>query len=182
MITALTLAAALLDAAPGAPASAEGPLDRGVALARAAFPEADRVEPREVALTDETARRIEELAHARVRDRRVTFFTARRGAAVAGYLVVHTHVVRTKPETLSIAFEPDGRIRKITVLSFLEPAEYRPSDPWLEVFRGKGSDAPLVVGRDVPPISGASLTARGVADGARWLLQVLRLAAGEPAP
>ncbi|HUL59873.1 MAG TPA: FMN-binding protein [Anaeromyxobacteraceae bacterium] len=181
MIAALTLAAVLLDAATGAPPSAEGPPDRE-ALARAAFPDADRVEPRQVVLDDETARRIEELAHARVRDRKVTFYTARRGAAVAGYLVVHTHVVRTKPETLAIAFEPDGRIRRITVLSFLEPAEYRPSDPWLDVLRGKGVDAPLTVGRDVPPISGASLTARGVTENARWLLQVLRLAAGEVAP
>jgi hypothetical protein len=165
------LAAGLLTAGAAAAADVAG---KDEALVRAEFPAADAVTVRDVVLTDAMVRRIEELARARVKERLVTFYTAARGGVPEGYLVIHSHVVRTKRETLSIAFEPDGRIRAIRVLAFLEPDEYRPSDRWLAKFQGKGPEDRLSVGQDIPPISGATLTARGIAEESRWLLQALR--------
>jgi hypothetical protein len=150
------------------------------AAVRALFPACDRIEAKDVLLTDEMAARIEKLARARVPERLVTFYTARKGADVLGYAAIHTHVVRTKQETLSLAFEPDGRIRKITVLSFLEPPEYKPSERWLAQFDGKRAGDRLAVGQDIAPITGATLTARGITEASRWLLQALREAAGVP--
>lgn len=157
----------------GRAAHAQGAGKEDAAL-RAVFPGAERFEAKDVLLTDEMVKRIEGLARARVKERLVTFYAARSGGAVLGYAVIHSHVVRTKRETLSIAFEPDGRIRKITVLAFLEPDEYRPSDRWLAQFRGKGAGDRLAAGNDIAPITGATLTARGVAEESRWLLQALR--------
>ena len=93
-----------------------------------------------------------------------------------GHGVLQSHVVRTKRETLLVAFEPDGRIRRIVVLSFLEPPEYKPSERWLGQFEGKGATDRLAVGDDLAPISGSTLSARGVSEQARWLLQALRMA------
>ena len=64
------------------------------------------------------------------------------------------------------------------MLAFLEPSEYRPSDRWLAQLSGKGPADRLAVGQDLAPISGATLTARGVAEESRWLLQALREAVG----
>lgn len=171
---AALLAAVLLLPAAASPAVA----GKEEAAIRAVFQGADAIEARDVILTDEMVGRIEKLARARVKERLVTFYTARRGGELLGYAVIHSHVVRTKRETLSIAFEPDGRLRKITVLAFLEPSEYRPSDRWLSQLSGKGSGDRLAVGQDLAPISGATLTARGVAEESRWLLQALREAMG----
>jgi hypothetical protein len=146
---------------------------------RAAFPDAERFDATDVLLTDEMARRLDELSRARIPERMVTFYAVRRGDAVLGYAVVQGHVVRTKRETLLVAFEPDGRIRRIVVLAFLEPPEYRPSDRWLAQFAGKGTSDRLAVGDDLAPISGSTLSARGVAEQARWLLQALRMAKEE---
>ena len=165
-------AVASLLLATAAPAGVRGGEDEAI---RRIFPEADRVEARDVILTEDLVARIEKLARARVNERLVTFYTARRAGAVAGYAVLHTHVVRTKPETLAIAFEPDGRIRSITVLSFLEPPEYLPGERWLAQFRGKGPEDRLLVGQDVAAITGATLTARGVAEESRWLLRALQV-------
>jgi hypothetical protein len=96
--------------------------------------------------------------------------------------VIHSHVVRTKRETFVVAFEPDGRIRRITVVAFLEPEEYKPSDRWLAQFAGKGAADRLSIGNDLAPITGATLTARGVAEESRWLLQALKLAVLERRP
>lgn len=145
----------------------------------AAFPDAERFDATDVLLTDEMARRLDELARSRIPERMVTFYAARRGDAVLGFAVVQAHVVRTKRETLLVAFEPDGRIRRIVVLSFLEPPEYRPSERWLGQFAGKASTDRLAVGDDLAPISGSTLSARGVAEHSRWLLQALELARRE---
>jgi len=155
---------------------------RAEALVRQVFPDAEAVEVRDLVLTDALVARVEALARARVKERLVTFYTARKGGVVLGHLVLHAHVVRTKRETLSIAFEPDGRLRKVTVLAFLEPPEYRPPERWLAQLDGKGPDDRLTVGQDLAPISGATLTARGIAEESRWLLQALKLAAGGGAP
>lgn len=170
------LLAALLLPAGAAVADLGGKEEAAV---RALFADARHIEARDLLLTDEMVKRVEGLARARVKDRLVTFYVAHGAAGVAGYAVIHTHVVRTKPETIAIAFEPDGRIRRITVLAFLEPDEYRPSDRWLAQFAGKGAADRLGVGQDIAPITGATLTARGVAEESRWLLQALREAAPE---
>ena len=148
------------------------------AVLKAAIPEAERFDARDVLLGDAMVKRIEKLARARVKERLVTFYTASKDGATLGYAVIHSHVVRTKRETFAIAFEPDGRIRKISILAFLEPEEYRPSERWLRQFDGKGAQDRLAVGDDIAPISGATLSARGIAEESRWLLQALRDAAG----
>jgi len=168
---AALLAAACLLPAGAASAQLGGKEEAAI---RAIFPGAERIEAKDLILTDEMVKRVEGLARARVRERLVTFYTAHRDGVVLGYAVIHSHVVRTKRETLSLAFEPDGGIRKITVLAFLEPEEYRPSGRWLAQFEGKGPSDRLATGHDIAPISGATLTARGIAEESRWLLQALR--------
>jgi hypothetical protein len=177
---AVAAAFALASLACLAPARARGDGLGGKeeAAVRALFPGAERIDAKDVILTDDMAARIEKLARARVPERLVTFYTARRGAEVLGYAAIHAHIVRTKQETLALVFEPDGRLRKISVLAFLEPPEYRPPDRWLAQFEGKGTDDRLTVGQDVAPITGATLTARGISEAARFLLQALREAQG----
>lgn len=172
------LAACLSAAAPGRArgAAAEG---REAAVLRPLFPEAERFTAKDLLLSGEVAERLERLARARVEDRLVTFYSAWKGTAALGYAAIHSHVVRTKRETFAVAFEPDGRIRKIVIVAFLEPEEYRPGERWLAQFEGKGAGDRLAVGQDLAAITGATLTARGLAERSRWLLQALKLAAGE---
>jgi hypothetical protein len=180
----LAIAAVLLLGAAAARSDSPPPDPGPPGLLRSVFPEAVRFEASDVLLTDEMARRIDELARARIPERMVTFYAARgpgsaqapAGGAVLGYAVIQSHVVRTKRETLLVAFEPDGRIRRIVVVSFLEPPEYKPADRWLAQFPGKGTSDRLAVGDDLAPITGSTLSARGVAEQSRWLLQALKLA------
>jgi hypothetical protein len=174
----LAMAAALALLGAGAVARADAPpADPGPpGMLRATFPEAERFDSADVILTDDVARKLDDLARSRIPERMVTFYTARKGADVLGHAVVQSHVVRTKRETLLVAFEPDGRIRRIAVIAFLEPPEYKPSDRWLAQFAGKGTADRLAVGDDLAPISGSTLSARGVAEQSRWLLQALQVA------
>ena len=165
----LAAAAAVAGSAP----AQGGTASREAASLRSVFPEAERFDSHDVLLDAETAARLAEMARARVSERLVTFYTAWKAGQLVGYAVIHSHVVRTKRETFAIAFEPDGRIRRIVVLAFLEPPEYRPSERWLSQFGGKGERDRLAVGDDLAPITGATLSARGIAERSRWLLQAL---------
>lgn len=176
-VSRVLLPLALALAATAAAAQAQGG-GKDEAVVRALFPGTSQVQAKDVLLTDAEVARIEKLARARVKERLVTFYTASKDGATLGYAVIHSHVVRTKRETFAIAFEQDGRIRKISILAFLEPEEYRPGERWLRQFDGKGPQDRLAVGDDIAPISGATLSARGIAEESRWLLQALRGATG----
>src|SRR5262245_61830411 len=106
-IHVMTPAAAALLIAGAAPALAGGLEEREEAVLRGLFPAASGFEPRDVVLGQAVVERIEKLARTRVRERIVTFYTVRDAGAPVGYAVIHSHVVRTKRETLAIAFEPD---------------------------------------------------------------------------
>ena len=177
------LVAALVITASGAARAETGGGKRDEAIARKeaetlrqAIPEATRFESSDLLLDDELLRRIEQRAKVKVKERMVTFYTAWKGDKIIGYVVIHSHVVRTKNETFALAFHPDGRIRQIQVVSFLEPQEYLPTDKWLAQFQGKGVDQHLAVGDDILPISGATMSARGVAQESRWILHALKAA------
>lgn len=146
------------------------------AALRSAFPEADRMVAKDVILTEELRQRISELARARIDDRMVTFYEARKGDTLLGYVAIQSHIVRTKRETLSLAFAPDGTLRKVEIIAFLEPAEYMPPERWLAQLSNKTAADRLAVGQDLAPISGATLSARGIAEQARWVLQALKAA------
>jgi len=169
-----TLFFALLLSLPTAALAGSTDAARDAVLKRL-FPAAERFAAKDVLLSDEMAARLAEVSKARVGERMVTFYTATRGGQAQGHVVFHSHRVRTKTETLAVVFEADGRLRQVDILVFLEPSEYRPSEQWLAQLRGKGPGAHLKVGDDLDGITGATLSARGIAEQARWLLHAFQL-------
>lgn len=141
---------------------------------KALFPSAERFAPKDVFLTEEMAARLERLSRARISERMVTFYAATKGEETLGWAALHTHRVRTKNETLAVAFEPDGRLKRIDVAVFLEPEEYLPPPKWLAQFAGKSAGDRLTVGDDVQVLTGATMSARSISETARWLLHALR--------
>lgn len=75
------------------------------------------------------------------------------------YIYLDTHVVRTQKEVLLIVLGPID-LEKVEVLSFYEPEEYIPGKKWYELFKGIKKNDTVVLGGNIPHISGASLTSR----------------------
>jgi hypothetical protein len=133
-----------------------------------AFPEGVAVEPVSVVLTDAQALRVKELSGLPVESRLFTHYRGTRDGVVVGFAAIESHVVRTEPEVFLVVLEPDGTVRKVVLLAFYEPPEYKPSERWLEQFAGKRLDTDgWRVGRDIHGISGSTLTAHGIRDGVR---------------
>jgi hypothetical protein len=172
-IAALAAAWALA-VAGAAPAAAEVLMTQKEAL-EWAFPGADRVDSQSFVLSDDQARRVEELARAKLESKLVRLFTAVKGSAVLGYAFIDQHTVRTLPEAFLVVLGPDGKVQRLRVLAFYEPPEYRPPDRWLTQFEGKTAEAPLRLQRDVHGIAGSTLSSQAVTGGVRRALGLYQI-------
>lgn len=160
---ALAVAASTLTAAPERTAATVFH-SRDEAL-RIAFPDADRVEPRDFFVTAEQRQEIERRAQAPLATDLVTIYVGHKNDAVTGYAILDTHTVRTLPETFLVVLTPDGAVAATHVLAFYEPLEYSPSDHWLEQFNGKDVNSDLRPGRGIAAITGSTLTSQAVSAG-----------------
>ena len=102
----------------------------------------------------------------------VARYVATKDGKVMGRAYVDTHTVRTKRESLLIALDADGRVLRIDVTAFLEPAEYRASEAWLRQYRDRELDDDLGINRAIRPIAGATLTARATNTAVRRVLAI----------
>ncbi|HJS46439.1 MAG TPA: FMN-binding protein [Gemmatimonadales bacterium] len=90
----------------------------------------------------------------------VTWYRARKDGAEAGSAWFDAHRVRTHSEVLMVVVGPDRTVRRVELLRFDEPPDYRPPAGWLALFGGR---ALADLGRgSVPPLTGATLTADAV--------------------
>ena len=102
----------------------------------------------------------------------VARYVAVKGQQVIGRAYVDTATVRTKNETLLISLDGSGRVRRVDVTAFLEPAEYLPPDPWLRQYADKALSDDLMLNRSIRPIAGATLTGRAVNAAVRRVLAI----------
>lgn len=163
------------------PTPAADLITREEALA-AVYPGAD-VEAERVFLTSEQVRATAALSRNEVPSALVARYVARRNGEVVGRAYVDTHVVRTKRESLLISLTPDGRVRRIDVTGFLEPREYRASEPWMRQYKDRPLDDDLGLQRGIRPIAGATLTALATNAAVRRVLaidRVLEKTTGDP--
>lgn len=175
---ALALCALLLAAAP---AAAEVFLSQREALALA-FPDADRIERKNVLLDDQQAAAVERLSGAPLESKLVTLHQGFRGDELLGYALIDIHTVRTLPEAFMVVLTPEGRVASLRMLAFYEPSEYKPPDRFLAQFDARALEPELRLGGAIHGIAGSSLSARAVTTGVRRslaLYQVLVRGGGE---
>lgn len=132
-------------------------------------------ERRTLYLTPAQVTAVEKAARSKLPSAVVTVFTARRDGRLVGRAVLDTHVVRTQPETVLTAIEPDGRLRLALVLQFGEPPDYLPRERWLTTLAGKPLDDELWPGRGVRRVTGATLTVQAITQAVRRALALHRL-------
>lgn len=166
----LLLGAALIPGAPH-PAGARVLLSQQEALALA-FPAGTRVERRTAYLTEDQQRRAQEAGHVKIESKVWAYYVGISSLGAGGYAYFETHVVRTMPETFMVALAPDGSVRFVEILAFLEPEDYLPRPRWLAQFQARKLDGELFVRRGLRNITGATLSSQALADGVRRVLAV----------
>ena len=147
-----------------------------------AFPDADNVEKLEIYLSEDDVQKIESLAKAKLNGRLFMVYKATKGEEAIGYAVIDTHELRSMTETVMFVVNPDGTLRQTEILAFFEPPDYMPANNWIVLFNGKSAGDTLRVGRDIPNISGATITAVALSEAARKTLALVRIKLLDTAP
>lgn len=155
-------------------------LTKGKAL-ELVFPQADEIEKRHVFLTERQAESVREMAKAEVDSRLYTFYIAKSGGKETGYAVIDTHTLRTLTETVMFVINPDGTLRHAEILAFFEPTDYMPGGKWINLFPRKTKLDRMKVGKGIPNITGATISARSFSGTTRRVLAVYRVMFGTPA-
>jgi len=162
----LVASMALLIAATAAAAD----ITRDEALALA-FPGA-AIRAEQLFMTPEQQKRAVAAGGVEVPSALVARYVATKDGQPAGRAYVDTSTVRTKKETLLISLDPAGRVKRIDVTAFLEPAEYHAPEAWLRQYRDRGLSDELALNKAIRPIAGATLTARAVNAAVRRVLAI----------
>ncbi|HEX4926299.1 MAG TPA: hypothetical protein VFV50_19550 [Bdellovibrionales bacterium] len=133
-----------------------------------------------VFLTDAQLKEIKSRSGYEMSSRLVPRYLAKCGGADDGAAYVDIHTVRTKTETLMIVIDREMKIRRIEVLSFNEPPEYKPKEKWYGLFTGKSLSDELNLKRGISPVAGSTLTARATASAARRILALHQILSETP--
>ena len=102
----------------------------------------------------------------------VSRYVVRNDDGIVGYAYLDKHRVRTLPQILMVAVDPDGVLLGIKVLDFHEPAEYMARDGWFGQFKGKTVADEVRLKKNIDGITGATLTSRAVTQCVRRVLAV----------
>lgn len=138
------------------------------------------IEHRTVYLTASELARAEALAGTALASAVVHPYRATADDRVCGTGYLDTHRVRTLAETVLVAIDAAGKLLRVEVLTFDEPPDYLPRAEWYRRFDGHPLDAGLEPGRDLPPVTGATLTVRATTDAARRALALHEVLAARP--
>ena len=172
--------AAVLVLATASSVASQG-ISRDEALA-ASYPGAT-IRAEQVFLTPAQQQQVAERAGTDAPSGLVARYIAMRDGKVIGRAYVDTHTVRTKRESLLISLDEQGKVARVDVTAFLEPAEYRASELWLRQYRDRTLSDDLGINRAIRPIAGATLTARAATSAVRRVLAIdaiLETAGGRP--
>ncbi|HTM57847.1 MAG TPA: FMN-binding protein [Candidatus Udaeobacter sp.] len=152
------------------PASARAQvfMTREQALAQA-FPAA-RIERRSFVLGDAELKAVEQAARTQAGSKLVTAYQAWKGDTLVGVAFFDSRVVRTMPAVMMITVAPDSTVRRVDILAFHEPADYRPTARWLDQYPRRRLNDDLWPDRGIRALSGATLTTRAVTDATRLAL------------
>ena len=97
-----------------------------------------------------------------------------RGDSLLGFAQVREVLGKEQPITFLVAIDLANRLKDVDILVYREPYGGEVAyESWRRQFRGRGADAPLVPGRDIRSISGATISVNAVTAGIRRTLRDL---------
>lgn len=117
---------------------------------------------------------IQKLARVKLESALFSFYVGKKDGKVLGYAAIESHTVRTKPETLLVVLNPEGKITAIQTLAFHEPPEYQPPQRWYEQLYRRELDQ-LSFNADIQGITGATLSTRSALNISRKVMAIFQI-------
>jgi len=120
-----------------------------------------------IVLSASEANKIQEDAQVKLDSKIFKFFKAVQDNKTLGYGVLINRKIRTKNGVVLYLISSESVLKGIEVIAFNEPMEYVPSKKWISQFQSVDTKAPLFLSKDIPTITGATLSAKSFVEGSR---------------
>ncbi|MEA2110795.1 MAG: FMN-binding protein [Campylobacterota bacterium] len=130
-----------------------------------------QVSKKSILLKSSEAKIVENIAKVKLDSKIVRVYTAKKDG-VKGVGILLNKTVRTKKAVVLYIVTPNGVLKAAEMVSFKEPMEYLPTDDWMKQFSDINDTATLRLGDGVTAISGATMSARTISEGARLALAI----------
>ncbi|MCO4846262.1 MAG: FMN-binding protein [Sulfurovum sp.] len=131
------------------------------------FQNVSAIETKSLILSSEQFKKVRSYAKTSINTKVYRYYNIKSNAKDLGKAVLITRKVRSKKATVLYAFDNTGTLRFSEIMAFGEPPEYIPSSIWMEQLKKQKKTAKLTLGKDIPTISGSTLSARSITEGAR---------------
>ena len=131
------------------------------------FNNVSAVEPKSLILSSKQFQEVRSRAKAAITTKVYRYYDIVSAGKSIGKAVLITRKVRSKKATVLYAFDTKGTLRFSEIMAFGEPPEFIPSKIWMSQLQKQKPSAKLTVGKDIPTISGSTMSASSITEGAR---------------
>lgn len=136
-------------------------------VVKTSFKNVTAVEPKQLILTRSQFSKVKSRAKTAIKTKVYRYYNIMSKSKKLGVGVLITRKVRSKKATILYAFDISGILRFSEIMAFGEPPEFIPGKIWMQQLQNQKSTAKLTVGKDIPTISGSTLSASSITEGAR---------------
>ena len=124
------------------------------------------VSKKNILLNKTQAKQVQHAAQTKLDTKIYRIFRATKDDKVLGYGILINRKVRSK-NAVTLYMIAKSTLLGIEIIAFNEPSEYIPTSQWQEQFKDIDTSKNLQLNRNIPTITGATLSARSITDGSR---------------
>jgi Na+-translocating ferredoxin:NAD+ oxidoreductase RnfG subunit len=125
------------------------------------------ISKKNILLSKKQTKAIQESAKVKLESKIFRIFKAVKKESVLGYGVLVNKKVRSKNGVILYLIDTEGVLKGMEIIAFNEPPEYIPSEKWNSQFQNISTEKMLHSPRNIPTITGATLSARAITNGSR---------------
>ncbi len=132
-----------------------------------AYPKATSVKKENILISKKHAINISNFAQVKLDSKIFRIYKAFHKDSLLGYGILIKQKVRSKNSVILYFINSSSVLLGIEVIAFNEPLEYLPSKMWDSQFKNIDTNTMLHISKNIPTISGATLSARSTTKGSR---------------
>jgi len=121
------------------------------------------------------AHEVSQLARTKLSTKIYRIFQITQDDKLISYAFLTINKMRTKDAAVLFILDLEGKVVSVETIAFGEPSEYAPSKKYQELFLNQNITNKLRVGKEIPTMTGATLSARGYSRGARVALALFEV-------
>ncbi len=125
-----------------------------------------QISKKNILLSGAQFKKIQQMAKTKLTTKIYRIYIAKEAGKTLGYGILINKKVRSKNAVVMYLIS-HNKLLGIEIIAFNEPHEYIPSKTWTQQFQNLPTDKMLHLSREIPTITGATLSARSVTDGSR---------------